>query len=106
LAQLLLDPYYRTLSGFLVLIEKDWLSFGHMFKQRLGQAGDAHEQSPVFHQWLDCVWQVLNNCHVLDLCLLFRVDRIHASCWLTFCSDISSRCGISFLLGSSFQSAC
>ncbi|KAF9246431.1 protein-tyrosine phosphatase-like protein [Melanogaster broomeanus] len=36
LAQLCLDPYYRTMRGFQILIEKDWISFGHRFLDRCG----------------------------------------------------------------------
>lgn len=36
LAQICLDPYFRTIDGFITLVEKDWLSFGHMFRHRTG----------------------------------------------------------------------
>ncbi|XP_063373150.1 myotubularin-related protein 2 [Cydia amplana] len=61
LAMLMLDPYYRTLRGFEVLIEKEWLSFGHKFQLRIGHGDERHsdaDRSPVFVQWVDCVWQL------------------------------------------------
>ncbi|XP_029552824.1 myotubularin-related protein 6 isoform X1 [Salmo trutta] len=59
LGALLMDPYYRTIKGFMVLIEKDWISFGHKFADRCDQLdGDPKEVSPVFTQFLECVWQL------------------------------------------------
>jgi myotubularin-related protein 1/2 len=71
LAQLLLDPYYRTRAGFACLIEKDFLSFGHPFHTRCahgeGRGGEAPSSgssdegqiSPIFMQFLDCVYQLI-----------------------------------------------
>ncbi|KAG5900296.1 hypothetical protein JTB14_000822 [Gonioctena quinquepunctata] len=62
LAELLLDPYYRTIDGFRILIEREWLAFGHKFADRCGHSSgsdDQNERCPVFLQWLDCVHQLL-----------------------------------------------
>uniref|UniRef100_A0A8C9YP87 phosphatidylinositol-3,5-bisphosphate 3-phosphatase n=1 Tax=Sander lucioperca TaxID=283035 RepID=A0A8C9YP87_SANLU len=61
LSKLLLDPYYRTVEGFQVLVETDWLDFGHKFADRCGHgenSEDLNERCPVFLQWLDCVHQL------------------------------------------------
>lgn len=43
----------------MVLIEKDWISFGHKFSDRCCQLdGDPKEISPVFTQFLESVWNL------------------------------------------------
>jgi hypothetical protein len=60
----MLDPYYRTIEGFAVLVEKDWLSFGHQFHMRLGHFDETYwesQRSPIFLQFLDCVYQLTSQ---------------------------------------------
>lgn len=54
----MIDPFYRTIEGFLTLLQKEWSSFGHKFEDRLGRHGHSKEVSPVCLQFLDCVWQM------------------------------------------------
>lgn len=62
LASVMLDPYYRTIKGFQALIDKDWLSFGHKFSERCGYTQtDPKEKSPVFTQFLDATWQLIQQ---------------------------------------------
>ena len=69
-SQILLDKYYRTLEGFIILIEKDWISFGHQFRYRNGFYSNKdtpnnickeNQFSPIFIQWLDCIYQLLEQ---------------------------------------------
>eukprot|EP01113_Clastostelium_recurvatum_P033807 TRINITY_DN4513_c0_g1_i3.p1 TRINITY_DN4513_c0_g1~~TRINITY_DN4513_c0_g1_i3.p1 ORF type:complete len:1056 (-),score=197.17 TRINITY_DN4513_c0_g1_i3:173-3340(-) len=65
LAQIMLDPYYRSMKGFAVLVEKEWVSFGHKFAERAGHRvnhrSNSTEKSPIFVQFLDSVSQLLKQ---------------------------------------------
>ncbi|EGR34591.1 myotubularin-related protein 1, putative [Ichthyophthirius multifiliis] len=64
ISQLLLEPYYRTIEGFISLIEKEWIGFGHQFVLRYGHGSKNHQdenRSPIFIQFLDCVHQLLKQ---------------------------------------------
>lgn len=68
LCELCLDPYYRTTKGFFVLVEKEWISFGHQFQKRTGHKDknfSDDQRSCIFLQWADCVYQLLEQfpCH-------------------------------------------
>ncbi|GAB6027302.1 Myotubularin- protein 2 [Chamberlinius hualienensis] len=70
LSMLMLDPYYREIKGFEVLIEKEWLSFGHKFAHRVGHGDERHsdpDRSPVFLQFIDCVWQMTQQVSILQI---------------------------------------
>ncbi|KAG0676580.1 hypothetical protein C6P42_001205 [Pichia californica] len=87
LVEICIEPYYRTIEGFIILIEKEWISFGHRFNERCGilqndfkffnNTEDSKFQkiknlnqrfkfqqnikleSPIFQQFLDCLYQIL-----------------------------------------------
>ncbi|XP_048191471.1 myotubularin isoform X3 [Perognathus longimembris pacificus] len=64
LAMLMLDSFYRTIEGFEILVQKEWISFGHKFASRIGHGDKNHadaDRSPIFLQFIDCVWQMLKQ---------------------------------------------
>ncbi|KAG7392453.1 hypothetical protein PHYBOEH_006368 [Phytophthora boehmeriae] len=87
LAQIMLDPYYRTLEGFAILIEKEWCSFGHMFQKRCGHP-TSDQTSPIFLQFIDAVYQLTlqfpTHFQYNELLLSSVAEAVYSSWYGTF----------------------
>ena len=93
LVQIILDPFFRTMEGFAVLVEKDWVSFGHQFAIRngsdIGQVKKKQKQrSPIFIQFLHAVYQMLMQYPTAfefnSNFLLFLSEEIYSNKYGTF----------------------
>jgi hypothetical protein len=93
LAELILDPHYRTLEGLANLIEKEWLTFGHKFAQRHGHGTFSPkvkdtQRAPIFLQFIDCLWQMSQQFPTSfewnEHCLLLLVDACYSCVFGTF----------------------
>ncbi|KAF6722677.1 Myotubularin-related protein 10 [Oryzias melastigma] len=62
LVQLMLDPHYRSITGFQCLVQKEWVMAGHRFLDRCNHLKkNDREECPLFTLFLDCVWQMMNQ---------------------------------------------
>ena len=95
LAQVLVDPFYRTIEGLQVLVEREWLRYGHKFGERYGhnQMGDklSEQRSPIFFQFLDALFQIVSQCPTAfeydERLLIFLSDEAQSCRFGTFLSN-------------------
>ncbi|KAH3764365.1 Myotubularin 1 [Pelomyxa schiedti] len=83
----------KTLTGFEVLIEKEWLSFGHKFHTRYahGDPKPSEQRSPIFPQFVECVYQLLcqfpMSFQFNEQMLLAIMDHLYSCQFGTFLCD-------------------
>ncbi|KAH8065186.1 phosphatidylinositol-3,5-bisphosphate 3-phosphatase [Aureococcus anophagefferens] len=63
LAMVMLEARFRTMDGFLALVQKEWADFGHKFDERCGHTDESGEdqRSPVFLLFADAMVQLLHQ---------------------------------------------
>jgi myotubularin-related protein 10/11/12 len=89
LIQILHDPFYRTIGGLKVLIQKEWIALGHPFADRFGHVYDkSAEKSPIFLLFIDSVWQVMRQFptafEYTERFLIFLYDAVFIPIFDTF----------------------
>ncbi|KAM9092581.1 myotubularin-related protein 10 isoform 5-T9 [Megaptera novaeangliae] len=62
LVQVMLDPYFRTITGFQSLIQKEWVMAGYPFLDRCNHLKRPEKEAPVFLLFLDATWQLQEQC--------------------------------------------
>ncbi|KAJ1451703.1 protein-tyrosine phosphatase-like protein [Pelagophyceae sp. CCMP2097] len=93
LALLMLEPRFRTIDGFLALVQREWVDFGHKFDERCGHCDDspAEQRAPVFLLFVDTVFQLLRQFprhFEFDARLLLAMqDAVHSCRYGTFLED-------------------
>ncbi|XP_016090009.1 myotubularin-related protein 12 isoform X2 [Sinocyclocheilus grahami] len=90
LAQIMLDPYYRTLMGFQSLVQKEWVAGCHAFLDRCNHLHQKDKEchSPVFLLFLECVWQLVQQhspaFQFSETYLTVLSDSVHVPIFSTF----------------------
>ena len=91
-SQFLIDPFFKTILGYMTLIEKDFLSFGHQFRARNGYYSkteyNENQNSPILLQFLDATHQFLVQYPMyfefnMDF-LIFIANNINSGLYGTF----------------------
>lgn len=90
------SDFVCSLFDLAVQIEKEWLGFGHKFGHRIGfLKGDGKEVSPIFLQFLECTWQILQQFprafEYNELFLITLYDCVVSS-QVRFCLAVKSWC--------------
>jgi len=89
---LCMDQQFRTVSGLLRLIQKEFCSFGHQFRTRMGNGvKPSSEYSPIFTQWLECIYQLTvqfpTAFEFTPALLLFLAREVTSNRYGTFLTD-------------------
>ena len=59
IASIITDYKSRSITGFKSVIEREWCDIGHKFELRNCPSDDESQNSPVFVQFLDAVYQIM-----------------------------------------------
>lgn len=88
LVQVMLDPYFRTITGFQSLIQKEWVMAGYQFLDRCNHLKRSEKEAPLFLLFLDATWQLLEQhpaaFEFSETYLAVLCDSTHISLFGTF----------------------